>query len=71
MNGMIVIDKELCKGCKYCVEVCPFEVIVIEDNFNQKGFFPASPLHIERCIGCGMCAVMCPEIAIEVYRDEE
>ncbi len=70
MKGMIVIDKELCKGCKYCVEVCPFDVIIIEKNFNQKGFFPALPKYMEKCTGCGMCAQMCPDIAIKVYREE-
>ena len=70
MKGMIVIDKELCKGCKYCVDACPLNVIVIEDDFNQKGFFPASAEHLEKCTGCGMCAQMCPEIAIDVCREE-
>jgi 2-oxoglutarate ferredoxin oxidoreductase subunit delta len=69
MKGMIVIDKELCKGCSYCVDTCPLGVIAIEDKFNRKGAFPASPAHPEKCTGCCMCAEMCPEVAIEVYRD--
>ncbi len=68
MKGMIVIDRELCKGCAYCVDVCPERVIVIEEQFNQKGFFPASAQYNEKCTGCCMCAHMCPEVAIEVYR---
>lgn len=68
MKGMIVIDKELCKGCTYCVDTCLRGVIVIEDRFNKKGYFPASPEHLEKCTGCAMCAQMCPEIAIEVYK---
>jgi len=71
MKGMIVIDKELCKGCTYCVDACPLGVIGIEDKFNKKGFFPATPEHFEKCTGCSICAEMCPEIAIEVYREEE
>ena len=70
MKGMIFIDKELCKGCTYCLDACPFGVIVIEDRFNSKGFFTASPEHLEKCTGCTMCAQMCPEIAIEVYREK-
>ena len=69
MKGMIVIDKELCKGCSYCVDACPLGVIAIEEKFNRKGIFPASPVRPEKCTGCCMCAQMCPEIAIEVYRD--
>lgn len=71
MRGMIVIDKELCKGCTYCVGACPFDVIVIEEKFNKKGFFPASPLYLDKCTGCTICAQMCPEVAIEVYREVE
>ncbi len=70
MKGMIVIDRELCKGCAFCVEACPLGVIMIEDVFNEKGFFPAHPGDPEKCTGCAMCAQMCPEIAIEVYREE-
>lgn len=70
MKGKIIIDKELCKGCSYCIEVCPSDVIVIEETFNTKGFFPASIENEESCTGCCMCAQMCPEIAIEVYREE-
>ncbi len=70
MKGMIVIDKELCKGCTYCVDACPFGVIVIEERFNEKGYFPASPEHLDKCTGCAICAQMCPEVAIEVYRED-
>jgi 2-oxoglutarate ferredoxin oxidoreductase subunit delta len=69
MKGMIVIDRELCKGCTYCVDVCPSGVIVIEKSFNRKGFFTASPGNAEKCNGCSMCAQVCPEVAIEVYRE--
>lgn len=71
MKGMIVIDRELCKGCAFCVEACSLRVIMIEDTFNEKGFFPAYPGDPEKCTGCAMCAQMCPEIAIEVYREEK
>lgn len=70
MKGMIIIHRELCKGCTFCVDACPLGVITIEDRFNEKGFFPAHPEFPEKCTGCAMCAQMCPEIAIEVYREE-
>jgi 2-oxoglutarate ferredoxin oxidoreductase subunit delta len=70
MKGMISINRELCKGCGYCIDTCPLDVIVIEESFNKKGVFPASPAYLEKCTGCCMCSRMCPEIAIEVYREE-
>jgi 2-oxoglutarate ferredoxin oxidoreductase subunit delta len=69
MKGSIVIDKELCKGCTYCVDACPLGLISIDKKFNKKGFSPASFAQKEKCTGCCMCAQMCPEVAIEVYRE--
>lgn len=73
-SGMIEIDSELCKDCKLCVSVCPHRLIGSSDRMNQKGYYPASFLekHLKKegkkCTGCGLCAISCPEIAIEVYR---
>lgn len=69
-KGKIVIDKELCKGCKYCIEACTKGSIVVGSKFNSVGYFPADFSHPERCNGCAMCAQMCPEIAIEVWKEE-
>ena len=70
MKGKIKIDTELCKGCMYCIDTCQAGVIVIRKRFNKNGFFPAIAKHLEKCSGCAMCAKMCPEIAIEVYRTD-
>lgn len=70
IKGTIVIDRELCKGCGYCINTCPKGSITIEKKFNSIGCFPAHFAHPEKCTGCAMCARMCPEIAIEVWREE-
>lgn len=70
MKGRIEIDKELCKGCKYCVLSCPEGVIGIDTEFNKMGYFPAKVIHAEMCTGCTLCAQFCPEIAIVVWREE-
>lgn len=67
MKGKIAIDKELCKGCTYCVMTCPKGVIVMDTQFNTMGYFTASSKNPDNCTGCGLCAQMCPEIAIKVW----
>lgn len=68
--GKIVIDKELCKGCRYCIMACPNNAIEIDKRFNSMGFFPAHVERPENCTGCTICAEMCPDIAIEVWQDD-
>lgn len=70
-KGRIVIDRELCKGCTYCIQACPKGSLGFEETFNSNGYFPVYSLHPEKCTGCALCARMCPEIAIEVWREEE
>jgi 2-oxoglutarate ferredoxin oxidoreductase subunit delta len=73
-TGFIEIDLELCKDCKLCMSVCAHQLIESSDRLNQKGYYPASfserdlKKEDRKCTGCGLCAISCPEIAIEVYR---
>lgn len=69
MMGKVKIDTERCKGCGLCVEVCPKNVIVISKHSNKNGYFPAEVANIIDCFGCALCAIMCLDTAIEVYRN--
>ena len=72
-SGTIIIDRERCKGCYLCMEVCPNKRIFISDRLNQQGYYPAEFKENIKggrsCNACAMCATVCPDIAIEVYRD--
>jgi len=48
-------------------------MIAIDERLNAKGYYPARFDDDERneCTGCIMCAIMCPEAAIEVYRESK
>ncbi|MBO5513658.1 MAG: 4Fe-4S dicluster domain-containing protein, partial [Mogibacterium sp.] len=52
----------------YCVISCPKKCIEISDKVNSKGYLYAATVKPEDCIGCAMCAQICPESAIEVWR---
>ena len=64
----VVISKESCKSCGYCVKSCPKGVLAIGKEVNMKGYQYAVPEKPDECIGCKMCAVICPDAAIEIYK---
>jgi 2-oxoglutarate ferredoxin oxidoreductase subunit delta len=69
--GRIEIDGERCKGCLFCIELCPKKSIHLSEELNLKGYFVAAfdGAGCETsCNGCGICALMCPEVAIEVEK---
>jgi 2-oxoglutarate ferredoxin oxidoreductase subunit delta len=71
MVGKILINEELCKGCKLCADACPLRLIRIANHINSKGYHPAEFVDPKgMCTGCTLCALTCPEVAIEAYREE-
>lgn len=56
------VDETKCTYCGHCAKICAYHALaVISSSENVKGsvmFFP----HL--CHGCGACAVLCPEKAI-------
>ncbi len=55
-----VINKRGCIGCAKCAEICPKDVITME---NKKAF-----IHKKDCIRCFCCHEMCPVKAIDIKR---
>jgi 2-oxoglutarate ferredoxin oxidoreductase subunit delta len=68
-HGIIYILTERCKGCGFCIEFCPREVLAESEEFNSKGYHPPMVIDSAACISCGLCELICPEFAI--YREEE
>lgn len=52
----------------FCVEFCPKKSIALSQELNLKGYFVAAFDSELECTGCGTCAVVCPEVAIEVEK---
>lgn len=64
----IEIEKELCKGCGYCIAYCPKKIIHMGKKMNAVGFkYAVSSDPQGECTACKICALMCPDAAISVY----
>ena len=64
----VEILTEICKSCLFCVQTCPKKVLDTTKAVNTKGYQYVVPVNPDACIGCMMCAIMCPDAAIEVYK---
>lgn len=63
--SQIKIDKNKCKACYLCVETCPKKLIKIGNETNKLGnFLVEFEDKNDECLGCAMCAVRCPDLAI-------
>ena len=70
-HGKVHVIEERCKGCGFCIEFCPLDVLVISETYNTRGYHPPVLDQPERCVRCGLCEMICPEFAVYVLRDEE
>ncbi|NVM52424.1 MAG: 4Fe-4S dicluster domain-containing protein [Candidatus Helarchaeota archaeon] len=63
-----VIDRELCKICKECIDVCPMGAIFHhpphKDDLSDNLIY----VTLDKCIGCGLCASNCPHNAITMKK---
>ncbi len=59
--GMVRIDEEACTRCGSCTEICPADVLAMENG--RPRVRADSPLG---CVACGHCMMVCPEGSISV-----
>lgn len=52
-----------------CVPVCPHDALEVSGFLNTFGIHIASFKRDGTCSGCQNCATICPDLAIEVYKD--
>jgi len=66
----IKIIEDYCKGCGYCIDICPEQVFKESTRTNSKGYVLPEIINLDSCIGCKKCELICPEMAISVEKEE-
>jgi 2-oxoglutarate ferredoxin oxidoreductase subunit delta len=72
-KGKVIVIEERCKGCGFCIEFCPKEMLEESDVRNKKGYkLPKIKEGMEdECIACHHCEDICPEFGIYIEDVEE
>ncbi len=69
-RGFLKLRIDRCKGCEICISICPKKILALDSvEINNNGYHPVSVINEEECIACANCAIMCPDGAIDVYKE--
>ncbi len=55
----VMVDREKCKGCEECIEICATKVFEMQEGKSVS-------VNAKDCLGCGSCVEVCKERAITV-----
>jgi 2-oxoglutarate ferredoxin oxidoreductase subunit delta len=70
-RGHVVVIKDRCKGCEFCVEYCPRNVLQMSRTFNIKGYHYPEMVKEGTCFNCHFCEALCPDFAIYSVEDTD
>ena len=63
-RGQVIVIKDRCKGCEFCVQYCPRGALQMSKTFNLKGYHFPEPVAGVPCYNCHFCEALCPDFAI-------
>ena len=68
-----VVSSDECRGCGFCVEVCPFGATELVDENRMGNIVKVALVNEALCKGCGSCAAACLSGAIQPrsFKDEQ
>lgn len=64
----LVIHKNRCKACGFCIDQCPKDALSFEEEFNESGY-AAVISDDSLCIKCGICYRVCPDSVFELIEE--
>jgi 2-oxoglutarate ferredoxin oxidoreductase subunit delta len=63
-KASVEIYRSWCKRCGLCAAFCPFKVLEMDEEGAPRVADP------EKCKGCRLCELRCPDFAIRIKTDE-
>ena len=62
------VDPDLCTGCVFCVDVCPYSALQMVDYDSVPGVNMVAIVDQDACMGCDhLCTSVCIKDAIEIH----
>lgn len=67
------VDEEICSGCGFCVGVCPYHAIELQEKEVCREIRLVADVNRGLCQGCGACTVNCRSNALDLlgYTNEQ
>ena len=67
------VEEKLCRACRFCIEVCPYEAIELKRTERAGKAIEVASVNEALCKGCGACAAACLSGAIQQksFTDEQ
>jgi len=62
----VAVERDFCKACRFCIDVCPVDVFQWSKDVNRLGWFPIEAAHEDNCVGCMLCYQVCPDFVLTV-----
>lgn len=63
--------EENCTGCVWCVDICPFDCIIMADSSVERDHSQVAVVDQSTCVGCRLCEEICNKGAIVVDRHSD
>ncbi|MFH1101217.1 MAG: 4Fe-4S binding protein, partial [Methanobacteriota archaeon] len=62
-----LVDEALCRGCGFCVDVCPYKAIELTESTESESGRTITIARVNEalCKGCGSCSAACLNGAIQ------